>query len=412
MSSHAFATPSTSPVTTTDALLQLDAVAASLSEPLLPDNPFPSAIAARNGHAYEHFTAFAAEKRGDVEAALERLRLRAEHADLAPAEGRPEDWELAALENATREWRVFEAFRTLHERFWCPGLLFRLATKTDLLVLCDRRASSAPEGFGERQRRVLAKRGIGDHRSWKAARRLVAAMGLVEGADPDPSHVPGGAAQAAAVDEASGKRTVAAQSEGAVDEIHDEAEEAVEDDEAEGDLAEDAADAAMEPEPEGKRQPASVAAGVLPPLRLDAVWEALPRYTKKQLEAVCRQFESGLWAQFAERFYASAKKPDVLAYVRRVVRFQASLEAVQHLDGSQLDALHDWMRGQFSAPYQRDEDLRIAARLFARFASDAERSGTGHGLSPAAWNQYRDAELRRIGAFCYAPFYEGQRPLG
>ncbi len=209
MRSHAFATPSPSPVTTTDALLQLDAVAASLSTPVLPENPFPSAIAARNGNAYEHFTTFAAKKRGDVEGALERLRLRAEHADLAPAEGTPEDWELAALENAAREWRVFEAFRLLHERFWCPGLLFRLGTKTDLLVLCDRRASSAPDGFGERQRRVLAKRGIGDRRSWKAARRLVAAMGLVEGASPDPGREPGGGAQVAAVEAAEARGTAA-----------------------------------------------------------------------------------------------------------------------------------------------------------------------------------------------------------
>jgi hypothetical protein len=401
MPAHARSAPSTHPVSKTDALLQLDAVAATLASPVLSTNPFPAAIAARNNRVYERIAAFAAEKRRDVEQALERLRLRADYADLAPAEGLPEDWELSALDNAAREWRVYEAFRLLHERFWCPGPLFRLGTKTDLLVLCDRRASSAPEGYGERQRRVLGKRGIADRHAWVAARRLVAAMGLVED-DPGQGPRPGGAAQAALPESAEANVNATA----TCDVAGEASEEAMEDDGAE---EVDEADPSVG---EGEVATTEASPEFFPPLRLDPVWEVLPRYTKKQLEAVFDQYECGLWAQFAERFYASARKPDVLAYVRRVVRFQASLDAVQHLTSAQLDALHDWMRGQLTQPYHRDDDLRIAARLFVRFAADAERSASGRGLSPAAWNRYRDAELRRIGAFCYAHFYEGRRPLG
>ena len=144
----------------------------------------------------------------------------------------------------------------------------------------------------------------------------------------------------------------------------------------------------------------------LPPLLLDRVWSALPTYTKKQLEAVYEQFGVGLWSQFGDRFYSSMRKPEMLTFVQRVVRHHACLDAAQRLTDRQLDALHDWMRSNLTERYQRDDDLRIAARLFRDFQAAATLSAGGHGLSPGAWNRYRDGDLRRIAAFCYHRFYE------
>jgi hypothetical protein len=110
----------------------------------------------------------------------------------------------------------------------------------------------------------------------------------------------------------------------------------------------------------------------------------------------------GLWTQFADRFYSSFKKAEMLAYVQRLVRFHANLEAALHLTDPQLDAFFDWMRSHLTDRYQRDDDLRIAARLFQDLMAMADLDL----LSPDAWNQYREAELRRIGAFCYHRFYE------
>ena len=79
---------------------------------------------------------------------------------------------------------MFEAFRQLHESARCPNVLFRLRTKADLLTLCDREADSSAAGYGERQRRVLSKRGISHRHTWAEARRVVAEVGLL---DDDPS---------------------------------------------------------------------------------------------------------------------------------------------------------------------------------------------------------------------------------
>jgi hypothetical protein len=140
----------------------------------------------------------------------------------------------------------------------------------------------------------------------------------------------------------------------------------------------------------------------LPALRLDRVWSVLTSYTKAQLEAVYTRMVCGLWTQFADRFYASFKKAEMLAYVHRLVRFHANLEAVQHLTDQQLDTFFDWMQSHLDERCQRDDDLRIAARLFQDFLQMAELGL----LSADAWNRYRDADVRRIGAFCYHLFYE------
>ena len=58
------------------------------------------------------------------------------------------------------------------------------------------------------------------------------------------------------------------------------------------------------------------------------------------------------------------------------------------------------MRGRLTEPYQKDPDLHIAARLFRDFQAGAALSAAGSGLSPDAWNAFRDADLRRIAAFC------------
>ena len=162
-----------------------------------------------------------------------------------------------------------------------------------------------------------------------------------------------------------------------------------------------------------EERPERVLGGELPSLRLNRVWSVLPTYTKKQLEGVYQKFGVGLWSQFEKtaggpRFYSSMRKAEMLAFVQRVVRHHACLDAAERLSECQLDALHDWMRFNLPEQYHRDEDLRIAARLFGDFQAAAALSRDGHGLSPEAWNQYRKADLRRIAAFCYHRFYEAE----
>ena len=128
--------------------------------------------------------------------------------------------------------------------------------------------------------------------------------------------------------------------------------------------------------------------------------------TKAKLATVIDRFGIGLWAQFGDRFYSSMRKAEMLDHTRRVVRHHACLDAAQRLTERQVDDLHDWMRGTIAERYQRDADLHIAARLFGDFQASAALSTAGSGLSPDAWNRYRDAELRRVAAFCYHRFYE------
>jgi len=130
--------------------------------------------------------------------------------------------------------------------------------------------------------------------------------------------------------------------------------------------------------------------------------------TRRHIEAVYERFGVGLWSQFGDRFYSSMRKPEMLTFVQRVVRHHACLDAAERLTECQLDVLHDWMRLNLSERYQRDGDLRIAARLFGDFQAAAALSRDGHGLSPEAWNRYRNGELRRIAAFCYHRFYEAE----
>jgi hypothetical protein len=364
--------------------LALEAITEELDRPLLPENPFPTHITARNSATTERFGAWTEWQRPKIEADLEQLRDRDEA---------PEAWELSALAGAVREWRVFAVFHRLHVEQWCPALLFRLATKTDLLVLCDPNSDSSTAGFGERQKQVLAKRGIADRFSWAAARRLVAAMGLLEAEVPDTE---GGGS----IEVGGASPTVVASGDGSGDADERASDEEVSDEECpavEVDPTEDNSEQDSIP----KRAPGNA----LPQLRMDRVWSVLPTYTKKQLEGVYQKFGVGLWSQFGDRFYSSMRKPEMLTFVQRVVRHHACLDAAERLSDRQLDALHDWVRFNLVEQYHRDEDLRIAARLFADFQAAAALSRDGHGLSPEAWNQYRKADLRRIAAFCYHRFY-------
>ena len=364
---HEPSTVMTVPSTTPS--LTLEAIAEELARALLPENPFSACITACNLAVAARFGEWAEAQRAKVEADFERLRDRDEA---------PEAWELNALAGAVREWRVFAAFRRLHEEHGCPALLFRLATKTDLLVLCDPAADSSAIGYGERQKHVLARRGIADRFSWAAARRMAAAMGLLEAVVPDSE----GAKQQKRVERAPDVDVASGGALGAAESVSVE-----------------------EPPSEGT-SPERASVEAVPPLRLNRVWSALPTYTKKQLEAVYERFGVGLWSQFGDRFYASMRKPEMLTFVQRVVRHHACLDAAERLTDRQLDALHDWMRFNLTERYGRDEDLRIAARLFGDFQAAAALSRDGHGLSPEAWNRYRQAEIRRIAAFCYYRFYE------
>ena len=115
---HEPSTVMTVPSTTPS--LTLEAIAEELARALLPENPFSACITACNSVVAARFGEWAEAQRAKVEADFERLRDRDEA---------PEAWELSALAGAVREWRVFAAFRRLHEEHGCPALLFRLATK-------------------------------------------------------------------------------------------------------------------------------------------------------------------------------------------------------------------------------------------------------------------------------------------
>lgn len=383
--------------------ITLEAAEQILREKVLQDNPFPDAVTGRNEALLECLAGFAEEQRARVEGSLERLRRSAS----------PEDWELSALGHALHEWRIYEAFRALHEAWQCPALLFHLRTKTDLLTLCDPKASSASEGFTDRAKKVLAKRGIDQRFLWCEARRLVGRMGLLQSLPPAPATSEGERSSGpepvgeVPVKEESAETT-------AVDEAHEGGPRVVLADEADV-SAHDEAPAARRVLAADAVSPAAAAdqgaPAAWPEVRLDPVVGLLPGYTKTQLEAVYKRMECGLWRQFGDRFYGSFKKGEMIAYVRRLLRFHANLEAVQHLTEPQLDTLFEWMRTHLRERLQRDDDLRIAARLLADFLSVADKGS----LSPDAWNRYRDAELRRIGAFCYNHFYAGLRgalPVG
>ena len=352
-------------------------VALAFSTPVLPDDPFPDRITGRKATTAERLATWAGETRAAAESLAERLRQRPDDASMSVRES-------ARLRRLAREWRVFEAFRQLHESARCPNVLFRLRTKADLLTLCDREADSSAAGYGERQRRVLSKRGISHRHTWAEARRVVAEVGLLE-------------------DDPSGETTTATSGAGLA-------------------TAEDAVTLAVSSAPEKgatdqRDAPPEVATGEvrdcdLPEVRLSAVWTLLPGLTKAKLAAVVERFGVGLWAQFGDRFYSSMRKAEMLEHARRVVRHHACLDAAQRLTARQVDGLHDWMRGRLSADGEtglKDPDLRIAARLFEDFQASAALSAAGSGLSPDAWNTFRDADLRRIAAFCYHRFYEDRQ---
>ena len=352
-------------------------VALAFSTPVLPDDPFPDRITGQKATTAERLATWADDARAAAESLAERLRQRPDDASVSVRES-------ARLRRLAREWRVFEAFRQLHESARCPNVLFRLRTKADLLTLCDREADSSSAGYGERQRRVLSKRGISHRHTWAEARRVVAEVGLLS-------------------DDPSGETTTTTSGDGLA-------------------TAEDAVTLAVSSAPEKgatdrRDAPPEVPTGEardcdLPEVRLDAVWTLLPGLTKAKLAAVVDRFGVGLWAQFGDRFYSSMRKAEMLEHARRVVRHHACLDAAQRLTERQVDGLHDWMRGRLSANGEtclKDPDLRIAARLFADFQASAALSAAGSGLSPDAWNAFRDADLRRIAAFCYHRFYEDRQ---
>ena len=151
-------------------------VALAFQTPVLPDDPFPTRVTGRNARTAERLAAWADETREAAESLAERLREK-------PDDARIPDRTSTRLRCLAREWRVLEAFRQLHETHRCPGIFHRLRTKADFLAVCDRQADSTSAGYGERQRRVLSKRGISHRHIWAEARRLAAEIGLLDG-DP------------------------------------------------------------------------------------------------------------------------------------------------------------------------------------------------------------------------------------
>ena len=351
-------------------------VALAFSTPVLPDDPFPARVTGRNAQTAERLAAWVDETREAAESLAGRLREKPDDARLPRRASK-------RLRGLAREWRIFEAFRQLHEAHRCPGLFHRLRLRADFIALCDRQVDSSSAGYGQRQRRVLSKRGISHRHIWAEARRQVAEIGLLEDDPSVATHVSG---DGLAAPEDAVSLSVAP-------------------------VAGDDAPTITPESPLGDVA-AETAGCDLPDVRLDAVWTLLPGLTKAKLAAVIERFGVGLWAQFGDRFTSSMRKAEMLDHTRRVVRHHACLDAAQRLSERQVDELHDWMRGALGRAsahaerHQRDADLRIAARLFSDFQAGAALSASGSGLSPDAWNRYRDAELRRIAAFCYYRFYE------
>ena len=351
-------------------------VALAFSTPVLPVDPFPERVTGRNAASAERLAAWVAETREAAESLMSRLRE-------TPDDARIPDRTSTRLRRLAREWRILEAFRQLHEAHRCPGIFHRFRLRADFLTLCDRQADSSAAGYGERQRRVLSKRGISHRHTWAEARRLAAEIGLL---DDDPS--PDTAAPASGDGLATSEEAVALSV-----------------------VVVSGADAAgVVPEALLVSTTAETPNCDLPDIRLDAVWTLLSGLTKAKLAAVIDRFGIGLWTQFGDRFYSSMRKAEMLDHTRRVVRHHACLDAAQRLTERQVEDLYDWMRGALGRSHaerhQRDADLRIAARLFGDFQASAALSAAGSGLSPDAWNAFRDAELRRIAAFCYHQFYE------
>ena len=336
-------------------------VALAFSTPVLPDDPFPERVTGRNAQTAERLAAWVDETKEAAEALADRLRE-------TPDDARIPRRASTRLRGLAREWRIFEAFRQLHEAHRCIGLFHRLRTKADFIALCDRKVDSSAAGYGERQRRVLSKRGISHRHIWAEARRQVAEIGLLE---DDPSADTGApvSGDGLATPEEAVALSVASVS---------------------GDDA-----PTITPEAPLGDAAAETAGCDLPDVRLDAVWTLLPGLTKAKLAAVTERFGVGLWSQFGDRFYSSMRKAEMLDHTRRVVRHHACLDAAQRLSERQMDDLHDWMRGTIAERHQRDADLHIAARLFSDFQAGAALSASGSGLSPDAWNAFRDAELRR-----------------
>lgn len=374
-----------------------ETIADCLRQPVLSANPFPDFITGQNASTLARFAKWADASRSKIEADLNRFRSRGnDH----PAE----DWELAALSHACQEWRVFEAFRLLHEQGWCPALLFQLRTKTDLFILCDADADSSKDGFEDRQKQALSKRGIDSRFRWVEARRMMATLGVLESLGMWQAPGGDGALQSPVLESADERREIETASSAHADTPMSQD---VTTEDAEAGVVTvrgtvEQGSSLEEEDPADVATSNAVPGRGFPPLRLDRVWSILPSYTKAQLEAVYQRMACGLWTQFADRFYSSFKKAEMLAYVQRLVRFHANLEAAQHLSDQQLGAFFDWMRSHLSDRYQCEDDLRIAARLFQDLMAMADLGL----LSPDAWNQYREAELRRIGAFCYHRFYE------
>ena len=354
-------------------------VALAFQTPVLPDDPFPTRVTGRNAQTAESLAAWADETREAAESLVERLREKPDDAHIP-------DRTSTRLRRLAREWRVLKAFRQLHEAHRCPGIFHRLRLRADFIALCDRQADSTSAGYGERQRRVLSKRGISHRHIWAEARRLAAEIGLLDD-DPSADTAAPASGDGLATPEAAVALSVPLASE----------------------------DGAPEAAPEAPLDaPSAEAANCdLPDVRLDSVWTLLPGLTKAKLAAVVERFGVGLWAQFGDRFYSSMRKAEMLDHTRRVVRHHACLDAAQRLTERQVEDLYDWMRGALGQSHaerhQRDDDLRIATRLFGDFQASAALSAAGSGLSPDAWNPYRDAELRRIAAFCYHHFYEDRR---
>ena len=428
-----------------------------LARPVLARCPFPEAITAGSA---ERAGAFAALAAGSLTAIEEQLALIARRRARRGVGGRGappergaavEGWERTPLAHQLGLWRAFEAFRLLHVRGWCPALLFRLQTGTDLAVLLDPRVDSSRDGYGARQKRVLAKRGIADRHRWAEARRRVASMGLLSDGAPTSKAAlaPSSPAKAPAADtsraadaspktpaEATGQEKTTRSEKVRPSETGKQASRyggigaptGAPEENGPPDKQGSAGDA------DGGRVGAEAGTGAgtgaLPAPRRSPAYDRLPSLTKAQIEAVYHRHACGPWslaerARLVEAARPSQRKTVMIRLTGQLLRYQAGLEAAHLLSAAQLEELACWMRARWGAgspalaPARGRRlgeafraDLHVGRRLYGDFEAAARLAASGRGLSPEAWGRYRDGELRRLGAFAYGAFYEERRAAG
>lgn len=142
-----------------------------------------------------------------------------------------------------------------------------------------------------------------------------------------------------------------------------------------------------------------------PQPRIDPVWDELEKMTKVQLEKLHDSLRCPLWTRNASHFYSSAKKDEMIAYLRPLLQFRANLVAGCEMTDEQVDVFGQWLERLVSENryHQPPKGVTYNGWLFAHELDTMRRES---GLEGEAWQRYRLAHLRQAAGFCYHLFFE------